>query len=232
MHLQTLPETPAAWRDDALAERWQKIRRVRRVVTGALEIERAAKRIGASLEAAPDRLRRGSGAARGARGLDFADICITSAITRRGRRGPGRGLPPRRGARRRRGAEPGRGPQMRPLLAGHARGGQRSGLPGRDAPRRPGPARVGRGASGGERGVMTRIAPRLRIRRADDLPPPLRGRVALASARAGRGERGFRKGRGLTRGDPVAPRSLSPLPRRLPVPRRGGRRDARGGPRP
>ncbi|RYZ30554.1 MAG: isoleucine--tRNA ligase, partial [Propionibacteriaceae bacterium] len=53
VHLQTLPETPEAWRDDGLAARWQKIRRVRRVVTGALEIERAAKRIGASLEAAP-----------------------------------------------------------------------------------------------------------------------------------------------------------------------------------
>ena len=50
VHTETLPETPAAWRDEALAKRWAKIRRVRRVVTGALEIERAAKRIGASLE--------------------------------------------------------------------------------------------------------------------------------------------------------------------------------------
>ena len=47
------PKSPAAWRDEALAEKWEKIKRVRRVVTGALEIERAAKRIGSSLEAAP-----------------------------------------------------------------------------------------------------------------------------------------------------------------------------------
>ena len=42
-----------ALRDDALAAKWERIRAVRSVVTGALEIERAEKRIGASLEAAP-----------------------------------------------------------------------------------------------------------------------------------------------------------------------------------
>ncbi len=53
VHLQLFPEVPADWRDDALEAKWAKIRRVRRVVTGALEVERAAKRIGSSLEAAP-----------------------------------------------------------------------------------------------------------------------------------------------------------------------------------
>jgi isoleucyl-tRNA synthetase len=53
VHLELFPQVPAAWRDDALAEKWRKIRTVRRVVTGALELERASKRIGASLEAAP-----------------------------------------------------------------------------------------------------------------------------------------------------------------------------------
>ena len=37
------PELPAQWRDDALAEKWRKVRLVRRVVTGALEIERAGQ---------------------------------------------------------------------------------------------------------------------------------------------------------------------------------------------
>ena len=41
VHLETFPTTPRDWRDEALAARWAKIRRVRRVVTGALEIERA-----------------------------------------------------------------------------------------------------------------------------------------------------------------------------------------------
>jgi isoleucyl-tRNA synthetase len=53
VHLELFPTIPAAWRDDALAKVWTDIRRVRRVVTGALELERADKRIGSSLEAAP-----------------------------------------------------------------------------------------------------------------------------------------------------------------------------------
>jgi isoleucyl-tRNA synthetase len=53
VHLETFPEVPAAWRDEALAEKWRKVRAVRRAVTGALEIERKEGRIGSSLEAAP-----------------------------------------------------------------------------------------------------------------------------------------------------------------------------------
>ncbi|PIY73620.1 MAG: isoleucine--tRNA ligase, partial [Rhodobacterales bacterium CG_4_10_14_0_8_um_filter_70_9] len=53
VHLQTFPDTPAAWRDPALADRIEALRRVRRVALGALEIERREKRIGAALEAAP-----------------------------------------------------------------------------------------------------------------------------------------------------------------------------------
>ena len=53
VHLLQMPETPLDWKDDALAVRWEKIFRVRRVVTGAIEIERREKRIGSSLEAAP-----------------------------------------------------------------------------------------------------------------------------------------------------------------------------------
>ena len=48
---RVFPETPAAWRDEAEAARWDKVERVTRVVTGALEIERRDKRIGAALEA-------------------------------------------------------------------------------------------------------------------------------------------------------------------------------------
>jgi isoleucyl-tRNA synthetase len=51
--LRMIPETPAAWRNAAEAARWEKIQTVTRVVTGALEVERREKRIGAALEAAP-----------------------------------------------------------------------------------------------------------------------------------------------------------------------------------
>ncbi|HEX6012530.1 MAG TPA: isoleucine--tRNA ligase, partial [Geminicoccaceae bacterium] len=53
VHLRTFPEVPAEWRDPELGERWERVRRVRRVITGALELERKEKRIGASLQAAP-----------------------------------------------------------------------------------------------------------------------------------------------------------------------------------
>jgi isoleucyl-tRNA synthetase len=80
VHLEVFPAVPAAWRDEALAERWALVRRVRRVVTGALEIERAQKRIGASLEAAPVVHLADEALVRAVQGLDLAEICITSGI--------------------------------------------------------------------------------------------------------------------------------------------------------
>jgi isoleucyl-tRNA synthetase len=80
VHLETFAPVPDEWRDAALAERWAAIRRVRRVVTGALEIERAAKRIGASLEAAPTVYLTDPDLARRFAGFDLAEICITSGL--------------------------------------------------------------------------------------------------------------------------------------------------------
>jgi isoleucyl-tRNA synthetase len=85
VHLRVFPDVPGEWRDDTLAERWQILRDVRRVVTGALEIERAEKRIGSSLQAHPvvylsaaalsafDQVEKG--------GIDAADLFITSGAT-------------------------------------------------------------------------------------------------------------------------------------------------------
>jgi len=80
VHLETFPAIPAEWRNEALAERWAKVRRVRRVVTGALEIERAQKRIGASLEAAPTVFIADEALFEAVQGLDLAEIAITSGI--------------------------------------------------------------------------------------------------------------------------------------------------------
>jgi isoleucyl-tRNA synthetase len=88
VHLETFPEVPKAWLDGALAERWNRVRRVRRVVTGALEIERAQKRIGSSLEAAPVVSISDPALLEAVQGLDLAEICITSAIEVRPGEGP------------------------------------------------------------------------------------------------------------------------------------------------
>jgi len=79
VHLRTFPEIPESWRDDALAEKWAKIRSVRRVVLGAMEVERAEKRIGSSLQAAP-RVHLSQALADAVDGVDLAEVCITSAI--------------------------------------------------------------------------------------------------------------------------------------------------------
>jgi len=81
VHLLLFPETPAAWRDGALAARWEKIFRVRRVVTGALEVERREKRIGASLEAAPEVIVSDKALLDALAGEDAADLFITSGAS-------------------------------------------------------------------------------------------------------------------------------------------------------
>jgi isoleucyl-tRNA synthetase len=80
VHLRLFPEIPAEWRDDALAERWSMVRRLRRVITGALEVERAAKRIGSSLQAHP-RIWADASYRDTAAGLDLAELAITSAAS-------------------------------------------------------------------------------------------------------------------------------------------------------
>ncbi len=80
VHLEQFRDIPAEWRDDALAEKWRKVRQVRRVVTGALELERAAKTIGSSLEAVPMLSVADADLKAALAGVDMAEICITSGL--------------------------------------------------------------------------------------------------------------------------------------------------------
>ncbi|MDR3372241.1 MAG: class I tRNA ligase family protein, partial [Ancalomicrobiaceae bacterium] len=81
VHTEVFPTVPAEWLDEALAEKWQKVRRVRRAVTGALELERAAKRIGSSLEAAPAVYVADGDLFAAVAAIDMAEIAITSGAT-------------------------------------------------------------------------------------------------------------------------------------------------------
>jgi isoleucyl-tRNA synthetase len=90
VHLEIFPDVPVAWRDDALGQRWELLRDLRRVVTGALELERGAKRVGSSLQAAVE-LFVPEDLVDQLRDVDLAELCITSAGTVR----PG---PPPQGA--------------------------------------------------------------------------------------------------------------------------------------
>jgi len=81
VHLRTFPNLPAEWRDDALATKWGKVREIRKVVTGALEIERREKRIGSSLEAAPLVYVTDASYLEAMVDIDLAEVVITSQAT-------------------------------------------------------------------------------------------------------------------------------------------------------
>jgi len=78
VHLEQFPTVPAEWRNADLEARWEKIKDVRRVMTGALEIERAKKSIGSSLEAVPVVYIGNAELAAAVSGIDMAEIAITS----------------------------------------------------------------------------------------------------------------------------------------------------------
>ncbi|HHN66473.1 MAG TPA: isoleucine--tRNA ligase, partial [Thermopetrobacter sp.] len=80
VHLQTFLDAPEEWRDEALAERFTAIRKVRAVITGALEIARREKMIGASLEAAPEVFIGDEKLRDAIDGIDMAEMAITSAL--------------------------------------------------------------------------------------------------------------------------------------------------------
>jgi isoleucyl-tRNA synthetase len=88
VHLRQFPETPETWRDDFANAEMARLRAARAVVTGALEVARRDKQIGSALEARPriyvanDDLRASLQAA------DFAELCITSAMTIEAGEGP------------------------------------------------------------------------------------------------------------------------------------------------
>ena len=134
---------PSHWRDEALAKKWGDIRDIRAVVTGALELERAQKRIGSSLEAAPLVYIADPNLRVALDGVDFAEICITSDIaieTEREAPAEAFRLPEVKGVAVVFARAPGR--EMRAVVAIFRSRRRRSGLSRRNAARRAGPART------------------------------------------------------------------------------------------
>lgn len=88
VHLTLFPNDLECFRDDKLAAKWETIRNVRRVVTGALELERAAKNIGSSLEASPVIYVADRDMLMTLFDVDLAEVCITSNYEVREGEGP------------------------------------------------------------------------------------------------------------------------------------------------
>ena len=78
VHLRVFEAVPGDWRDPVLVEKWNRVRSLRRVVTGALEIARRDKQIGASLEASPVLYVADASDAALFESIDLAEIAITS----------------------------------------------------------------------------------------------------------------------------------------------------------
>ena len=81
VHLASFYTADASWLDPALDAKWEKVRKVRRAVTGALEVERAAKRMGSSLEAAPVVHLADGDLMAALAGIDLAEVAITSGAS-------------------------------------------------------------------------------------------------------------------------------------------------------
>ena len=170
VHLELFPDVPAPWRDDALAEKWRDHARHSRVVTGALELERAQKRIGSSLEAAPIVYVADPKCSHCLDGVDLAEICITSDIAMViEREGPAEAfrLPEATGVAVE--LRAGAGREMRAVVEVFRPRRRRSALSRRDATRRAGVARTGASRALGVKPALivtqqgeTHGAPRLR----------------------------------------------------------------------
>ena len=80
IHLEDIPVTPKEWIDDQIGMKWAEIRKVRKVVTGAIEVHRQTKAIGSSLEASPSVYITDQELFKKISSIDFAEICITSSV--------------------------------------------------------------------------------------------------------------------------------------------------------
>jgi isoleucyl-tRNA synthetase len=81
VHLRVFPAVSPEWPNPRLIAKWNRVRQLRRVVTGALEIARRDKVIGASLEAAPVLFLEDAQDVTLFAEVDLAEIAITSAAT-------------------------------------------------------------------------------------------------------------------------------------------------------
>ena len=51
IHLESFPDIPVSWKNEKLFEKWDKLKTIRNVTNAAIEVKRASKEIGSSLEA-------------------------------------------------------------------------------------------------------------------------------------------------------------------------------------
>ena len=80
IHLEEFFKTDIKFKNDVIAKKWEKVKDVRKVITGALEVKRADKTIGSSLESHVD-IYLSKEINSIIENIDMAEIAITSSAT-------------------------------------------------------------------------------------------------------------------------------------------------------
>ncbi len=81
VHLLDIPDNEEEWYNPSHVDHWEKIRKVRRVVTGAIEVLRQNKVIGSSLEACPTIYIKDKDLYDVIKLANMSEVCITSGIS-------------------------------------------------------------------------------------------------------------------------------------------------------
>jgi isoleucyl-tRNA synthetase len=80
LHLRVFPDVPEAWKDEGLKAKWDIVKTVRGRVLAEIELHRASKAIGSSLEASI-MMNHGNDFELEIGSIDMAEICIISRYT-------------------------------------------------------------------------------------------------------------------------------------------------------
>jgi isoleucyl-tRNA synthetase len=77
IHLLEFPDVPKDWANEALATKWNEIKKIRKSVMEAIEPMRASKELGSSLEAGPIVTLEDDSILKN---IDLAEVCITANV--------------------------------------------------------------------------------------------------------------------------------------------------------
>ena len=77
IHLESFPDIPASWKNEKLFEKWNKLKTIKNVTNAAIEVKRASKEIGSSLEA-DVQVYLGDEYLKFSKGVDLSEYFITS----------------------------------------------------------------------------------------------------------------------------------------------------------
>ena len=77
IHQENFPKIPSKWKNKDLENKWKELIKIREICNGSIELKRATKEIGSSLEANLI-INLNEKMIKSTEGVDFSELCITS----------------------------------------------------------------------------------------------------------------------------------------------------------